>query len=175
MDNIKIGLFLQSLRKEKGITQNGLAEYFGISNKTVSKWECGDALPEIPLLKGIAEYYGVTVDEILNGERNNISSEQNDSNDAKELKKEKKNIFNLGSLISLSFNFMMFIIGISVGFGATNGLAAGLIGLIGAAVSIILYLFLLLCVLRSCSKEYSRKCNKGSLLFFIAIGLSFYK
>lgn len=40
---------------------------------------------------------------------------------------------------------------------------------------IILYLFLLLCVLRSCSKEYSRKCNKGSLLFFIAIGLSFYK
>ena len=72
MDNIKIGLFIQSLRKEKGITQNELAEHFGISNKTVSKWECGDALPEIPLLKSLAEYYGVTVDEILNGERNNI-------------------------------------------------------------------------------------------------------
>lgn len=169
MDNIKIGLFLQSLRKEKGITQNGLAEYFGISNKTVSKWECGDALPEIPLLKGIAEYYGVTVDEILNGERNNISSEQNDSNDAKELKKEKKNIFNLGSLISLSFNFMMFIIGISVGFGATNGLAAGLIGLIGAAVSIILYLFLAYVFDRDYFNNISH--NKKSILYIIAINL----
>lgn len=169
MDNIKIGLFLQSLRKEKGITQNGLAEYFGISNKTVSKWECGDALPEIPLLKGIAEYYGVTVDEILNGERNNISNEQNDSNDAKELKKGKKNIFNLGSLISLSFNFMMFIIGISVGFGATNGLAAGLIGLIGAAVAIILYLFLAYVFDRDYFNNISR--NKKSILYIIAINL----
>lgn len=47
-----------------------MADYFHVSSKTVSKWECGKALPEIPLLKEISEFYSVSVDEILNGERN---------------------------------------------------------------------------------------------------------
>lgn len=169
MDNIKIGLFLQSLRKEKGITQNGLAEYFGISNKTVSKWECGDALPEIPLLKGIAEYYGVTVDEILNGERNSISNEEKNSSEEKDVNVKKNHKFNLGILISLSFNFLMFIIGISVGFGATNGLAAGIISLIGAALSIILYLVLAYVFDRDYFNDIAH--NKRSILYVIAINL----
>ena len=67
MDNLKVGSFLQALRKAKGLTQSDVADYFEISNKTVSKWECGSALPEIPMLKALAEYYDVTVDEILNG------------------------------------------------------------------------------------------------------------
>lgn len=69
MNNLKIGSFLQALRKAKGLTQAELADYFEISAKTISKWECGDSLPEIPMLKALAEYYDVTVDEILNGER----------------------------------------------------------------------------------------------------------
>lgn len=44
MDNIKIGLFLQALRKAKGYTQQELADYLNLSNKTISKWECGDSL-----------------------------------------------------------------------------------------------------------------------------------
>lgn len=169
MDNIKIGLFLQSLRKEKGITQNELAEYFGISNKTVSRWECGDALPEIPLLKGIAEYYGVTVDEILNGERNSISNEEKNSSEEKDVNVKKTQNFNLGILISLSFNFLMFIVGISVGFGATNGLAAGIISLIGAALSIILYLVLAYVFDRDYFNDIEH--NKRSILYVIAINL----
>lgn len=70
MDMMKIGVFLQNLRKEKNFTQQELADYFHVSSKTVSKWECGKALPEIPLLKEISEFYSVSVDEILNGERN---------------------------------------------------------------------------------------------------------
>ncbi|MDE6406986.1 MAG: helix-turn-helix domain-containing protein [Anaeroplasmataceae bacterium] len=69
MNNLKIGSFLQALRKAKGLTQADVAEYFEISPKTVSKWECGDALPEVPMLKALAEYYDVTVDEILSGEK----------------------------------------------------------------------------------------------------------
>lgn len=69
MNNLKIGSFLQALRKAKGVTQAEVATYFDISPKTVSKWECGDALPEVPLLKALAEYYEVTIDEILNGEK----------------------------------------------------------------------------------------------------------
>lgn len=70
MDMMKIGAFLQNLRKDKNFTQQELADCFHVSSKTVSKWECGKALPEIPLLKEISEFYSVSVDEILNGERN---------------------------------------------------------------------------------------------------------
>ena len=69
MNNLKIGSFLQALRKAKGLTQADVAGDFEVSPKTVSKWECGDALPEVPMLKALAEYYDVTVDEILNGEK----------------------------------------------------------------------------------------------------------
>lgn len=41
MDMMKIGVFLQNLRKEKNFTQQELADYFHVSSKTVSKWECG--------------------------------------------------------------------------------------------------------------------------------------
>lgn len=70
MDMMKIGVFLQNLRKDKNFTQQELTDCFHVSSKTVSKWECGKALPEIPLLKEISEFYSVSVDEILNGERN---------------------------------------------------------------------------------------------------------
>lgn len=69
MDTIKIGSFLSMLRKEKGLTQQALADIFHVSNKTVSKWECGDAVPEITVLLTIATFYQITVDEILQGER----------------------------------------------------------------------------------------------------------
>lgn len=70
MDMMKTGVFLQNLRKEKNFTQQELADYFHVSSKTVSKWECGKALPELPLLKEISEFYSVSIDEILNGEKN---------------------------------------------------------------------------------------------------------
>ncbi|MCL2796917.1 MAG: leucine-rich repeat protein [Firmicutes bacterium] len=69
MDN-KVGNFLYELRKEKGVTQAELGEIFGISNKAVSKWETGGTLPDTSLLSPLAKLYGITVDEILNGERN---------------------------------------------------------------------------------------------------------
>ena len=53
MDQKKIGEFIANLRKERGLTQKQLAEEIGVSDKTISKWECGNGLPEmssIPLL-----------------------------------------------------------------------------------------------------------------------------
>lgn len=63
------GEFLYKLRKEKGMTQAELAEKLGVTNKAVSKWETGEAMPETSLLLPIAEIFGVTVDELLNGRR----------------------------------------------------------------------------------------------------------
>ncbi len=69
------GEFLFSLRKEKGMTQAELAEKLGVSNKAVSKWETNEAMPETGLLVPISRIFGVTVDELLNGCRTDISNE----------------------------------------------------------------------------------------------------
>ncbi len=63
------GDFLYELRKEKGMTQAELADKLGVTNKAVSKWETGEAMPETSLLLPLAGIFGVTVDELLNGRR----------------------------------------------------------------------------------------------------------
>lgn len=71
MDQIKIGAFLKSLRKEKEISQEELAEKFGVSSRSVSRWENGNTMPDISILVELADYYDVDIRELLNGERKN--------------------------------------------------------------------------------------------------------
>ena len=69
MDQIMIGTFLKLLRKEKNLTQEQLAEQLGVSNRTVSRWENGNNMPDISLLSEIAEFYDVSIPELIYGER----------------------------------------------------------------------------------------------------------
>ena len=69
MDQKKIGFFLKELRKEKGITQEEFAERLNISGRTVSRWETGHNMPDISLLIEIANFFNVSIPEIINGER----------------------------------------------------------------------------------------------------------
>lgn len=69
MDAKKIGTFLRELRKEKGLTQEQLAEILHVSGRTVSRWETGANMPDLSVLIQIAEFYEVEVKEILDGER----------------------------------------------------------------------------------------------------------
>lgn len=69
MDMVKIGSFLAQLRKEKGLTQEKLGEMLGVSNKTVSRWETGNYLPPVEMLQLLSTYYGITINEILSGQR----------------------------------------------------------------------------------------------------------
>ena len=69
MDQQKTGALLRALRREKGVTQEQLAERLSVSNRTVSRWENGNNLPDFAVLIELAAYYDVTVDEILRGER----------------------------------------------------------------------------------------------------------
>ncbi len=62
---IKIAENLQFLRKQKGKTQEEISEVFGVSAQSVSKWELGINCPDITMLPSIAEYYGVSIDELL--------------------------------------------------------------------------------------------------------------
>lgn len=69
MNQEKIGKFIAKLRKEKKMTQQELAEKLSVTDKAVSKWENGRCLMDISLLKPLSEYLGVSIIELINGER----------------------------------------------------------------------------------------------------------
>lgn len=69
MDQQKIGSFLKQLRKEKQLTQEQLAEQLHVSGRTVSRWETGSNMPDISLLVELAEFYEVSIPELIDGER----------------------------------------------------------------------------------------------------------
>ena len=69
MDMKKIGSFLKALRKEKGLTQEQLAEKLGVAGRTVSRWETASNMPDLSVLIQLAEFYDIEVGEILDGER----------------------------------------------------------------------------------------------------------
>ncbi len=69
MDQKKIGAFLKELRREKGLTQEQFAEKLNVSGRTVSRWETGSNMPDISLLLLIADFFGVSIPEIIGGER----------------------------------------------------------------------------------------------------------
>ena len=76
MDQKKTGQFLKTLRNEKGLTQEQLANKFNVSNRSVSRWETGANLPDISLLVEIADFYDVDVREIIDGERKSEMMDQ---------------------------------------------------------------------------------------------------
>lgn len=81
MDQIRIGAFLKALRKEKGLTQEQLAEKLAVFGRTVSRWETGSNMPDIGMLVVLADFYGVSIPELINGERKseNMNQETRDT------------------------------------------------------------------------------------------------
>lgn len=69
MDQQKIGCFIKSLRLEKGLTQEQLAEVLSVTNRSVSRWENGNNLPDLSVLLELAKYFEVDVGDVLDGER----------------------------------------------------------------------------------------------------------
>ncbi|MDY5986008.1 helix-turn-helix domain-containing protein [Sporofaciens sp. SGI.106] len=72
---------LQELRKNRGLTQEELAEALFVSRTAISKWESGRGYPSIDSLKEISNYFGVTIDDLLSGDRLlSIAEKENKSN-----------------------------------------------------------------------------------------------
>jgi transcriptional regulator with XRE-family HTH domain len=76
MDMIKIGKFLQELRKENSLTQEQLAEQLGVARRTVSRWETGNNMPDLDILVELSDLYSVDLREILSGERKSENMDQ---------------------------------------------------------------------------------------------------
>lgn len=69
MDQIKIGKFIASCRKERGMTQANLAEKLGISDRAISKWETGKSMPDSGIMLELCDLLKINVNELLSGER----------------------------------------------------------------------------------------------------------
>lgn len=69
MNQEKSGKFIAQCRREKGLTQAGLAELFHITDRAVSKWETGKSMPDISIMPALCSVLGITVNELLSGER----------------------------------------------------------------------------------------------------------
>ena len=111
MNQQKMGEFLKHLRKDKGLTQEQLAEHFYVSSRTVSRWETGRNMPDVEMLIELADFYDVEIHEIIEGERKseNVEKEKEtlkkvaeyaDAEKAK-LKKKVSNIFKWMCLMML--------------------------------------------------------------------------
>ncbi len=81
MDELKliVAKNISELRKESGMTQLNLAEALNYSDKAVSKWERGESLPDVGVLKNIAELYGVTVDYLLTSDHSEYLAKKRES------------------------------------------------------------------------------------------------
>lgn len=93
MNQIKIGEFITTLRKEQGMTQRQLAEKIGVSDKTISKWECGRGLPEMSMMEPLCETLNVNINEFLSGERlsEDIYSKKAEENMMRLMEESEKN------------------------------------------------------------------------------------
>ncbi|MFI3227993.1 MAG: helix-turn-helix transcriptional regulator [Clostridia bacterium] len=96
MNQIEIGKFIAKERKAKNYTQKQLSEMLAISDKTVSKWECGKGFPEVSLLLPLCNELDITVNELLSAKRLSDDSykqkaEENIMNLMKEKEENQKN------------------------------------------------------------------------------------
>ncbi len=82
MNQEKIGRFITKCRKEKGLTQEKLAENLGITYKAVSKWECGKGLPDASIMIDLCNILEISVNDLLSGEKviSNIFANKVDEN-----------------------------------------------------------------------------------------------
>lgn len=90
MDPVKFGSYLKTLRKEKGLTQEQLAEMLGVTNRSVSRWETGANLPDIDVIITLSEFYDADIRDLLNGEKRTAEHHTAERSDEKMLAEEKE-------------------------------------------------------------------------------------
>ena len=150
MDTIKIGNFLKELRNEKGYTQQEVADLLFVSQKTISRWESGNGIPDINIIVDVAQFYGVTVDELLKGERitrsteeineENIKASYGKINSGKILSKNILSKQNICFIISSSIILFFLILGLII-LLLINKLAGKIIMPVGYIIGLLVYIY----------------------------------
>ena len=113
MDQIKIGRFIAERRKKANLTQMQLAEKLGITDKAVSKWERGMAMPDTSIMLELCDILCISVNELLSGEKTNMenNSQKNEQlllDMAKELEKKNKTVwFSMWAILLVSMTALI--------------------------------------------------------------------
>ena len=109
MDQIKIGKFIAATRTAKKLTQDELAEKIGVTDKAISKWENGRCLPDVSLFKPLCKALDISINELLNGEKDN--KETNEEGYIKYLKEtNKKNKIKITLTILVSTTILILLL-----------------------------------------------------------------
>lgn len=153
IDRVKIGEFLRDLRKEKDMTQEELAEKFGVSSRSVSRWENGITMPELGILVELADFYEVDIKELIDGERKseNMNSETKETlQKAADYAEAEKRLVVKRKCIVTSVGTLAFALCIMIGYivfpkvpedgflrSDGLGLGIGIVGLVGLWASVI--------------------------------------
>lgn len=135
MEKKTIGGLIAALRRANGMTQKELAEKLNVSDKTVSRWECDDGLPELSLVPVIAEVFGITCDELLSGTRRSPQQREQDAVGSEQLqeKSDKQRVrilkkstsqYKLLSWIAAGVSIVGFVIAVIINFGFLNAVLA---------------------------------------------------
>lgn len=110
MNQKQIGRFIAQKRKEKNLTQMQLAEILGVSNKTVSKWENGNCMPDYSIIKPLCNELEITVSELMDGE---------EKDDIRENAEDMRIMFLLRRVYSLEkqnktiYGFLVIVLGVT--------------------------------------------------------------
>lgn len=120
MDQKKTGSFLRELRKEKQLTQEQLAERFGVTSRSVSRWETGSNMPDLSILVELADFYDVDIRDIIDGERKgeNVNNEEKErlqlvadyAENEKNILLMRLRIISIVGLVSLVAGLVMLVI-----------------------------------------------------------------
>lgn len=112
MNQVKIGRFIAEMRKQQNLTQREFADALGISDKTVSKWECGNGMPELSFMQPVCKILKIDLNELFSGEKLSDTdykkkAAENIMSLVKEAENMKKNIVGgevLGSVDNVDMN-----------------------------------------------------------------------
>ena len=115
MDQVKIGKFIAERRKQQNLTQMQLSEQLGITNRAISKWETGKAMPDSAIMLELCTLLGITVNDLLSGEIVTMDNYNNElENNLLEMVKQKehsdKQLLHLEIVIGVLLSIVMFVL-----------------------------------------------------------------
>ena len=140
MDQIKIGKFINELRKGKNLTQQQLGEKIGVSPKTISKWETGKGMPDLSSLKPLSDCLEISINELLSGERieEERYTDKLEENIINTIEYSDKQVNDKKNLIG----FLLIIFGVFISFSAMSIFASesswgSIYSVLGAIISLV--------------------------------------
>ncbi|MEG1886687.1 MAG: helix-turn-helix transcriptional regulator [Oscillospiraceae bacterium] len=140
MNQVKIGKFIATCRKEKKLTQFQLAEKLNITDRAISKWETGKSMPDPSIMLELCEILNITVNELLTGEKLNMENykENAEKNLLEQQMKEAriKSDKKILNIVILSITIVAFIAHLIINFYYPNNTSTGMGELIVIALII---------------------------------------